>query len=315
MPIRQRHFWACLGLLLAASAAPAATRTPCDDTAYEAFVKLYDYDATAPLNAKIIESSDMGGTTVEKFEFDSVNGQRVPGYLVLPPNAGKRPLILVLHGLGGSKDDLLRAAPMLAMFGVEHAFLALDAEYHGDRQKIGTELIGADLNVARQGFIQTVLDYRRAIDYVSERDDIDLERIGVGGMSMGAMMGTILTAVEPRIKAAALVVGGADWPTMALESKAPAMVKLREEHPEIDWANSGEILDPIDPLHFAGHFRDIPVLLINARADEVIPLVCAEALQNGVLVEQTTREWYDTGHLIPAESAALRLLSWFQENL
>ncbi|NND97180.1 MAG: hypothetical protein HKN47_07620, partial [Pirellulaceae bacterium] len=48
--------------------------------------------------------------------------------------------------------------------------------------------------------IQGTRDWRRAIDYVSTRKEIDSKRIGMVGYSMGGWQTFILTAVEPRIR-------------------------------------------------------------------------------------------------------------------
>ncbi|MEH6629163.1 MAG: dienelactone hydrolase family protein [Motiliproteus sp.] len=47
---------------------------------------------------------------------------------------------------------------------------------------------------------QTIVDYRRAIDYLATRGDIDTDRVGLIGYSMGGHMTFILGASEPRIK-------------------------------------------------------------------------------------------------------------------
>jgi len=47
-----------------------------------------------------------------------------------------------------------------------------------------------------------------ADDYLETKPEIDKERIGYAGGSMGGILGVIFIGVEPRIKAAALIVAG-----------------------------------------------------------------------------------------------------------
>jgi dienelactone hydrolase len=47
-----------------------------------------------------------------------------------------------------------------------------------------------------------VKDYRRALDYISGRDDVATNRIGLVGYSMGGMDSFYILSVEPRIKMA-----------------------------------------------------------------------------------------------------------------
>jgi dienelactone hydrolase len=56
--------------------------------------------------------------------------------------------------------------------------------------------------------IKSVKDHRRTIDYLETREDIDMSKIGFHGFSWGACMGGIVPAVEDRIKAQVLVLGG-----------------------------------------------------------------------------------------------------------
>ena len=52
--------------------------------------------------------------------------------------------------------------------------------------------------------VQWVKDFRRSVDYLETRPDLDMERLGYYGLSMGAFFAPIPLALEPRIKAAVL---------------------------------------------------------------------------------------------------------------
>ena len=56
-----------------------------------------------------------------------------------------------------------------------------------------------------------VKDASRALDYVDSRPDLDHDKIGYYGYSWGAVMGAIIPAVEPRIKANVLALGGMEY--------------------------------------------------------------------------------------------------------
>jgi dienelactone hydrolase len=51
-------------------------------------------------------------------------------------------------------------------------------------------------------------DLARSIDYLESREDMDTDRLAFYGVSWGGVMGTILPAVEPRIKVNVLYVAG-----------------------------------------------------------------------------------------------------------
>jgi dienelactone hydrolase len=58
---------------------------------------------------------------------------------------------------------------------------------------------------------QIVKDFRRSIDYLETRPDIDKERLAYYGMSGGAWRGPIISAVEERLDASILLAGGFLW--------------------------------------------------------------------------------------------------------
>jgi len=288
---------------------------PADDARYAEFVKQYDYDVQQPLNVEIVNSRTQGFTVVEEIAFDSINGERVPGILIRPVSPKPLPVLLGLHGLGGSKQDIANIAPMMSMFGVQVGVLALDAQYHGARKVDGHELLSRDLEGSKKAFIQSVVDYRRALDYLATRPEFDPDRIGLVGMSMGGMMGTILTALEPRIKTAVLAVPAADWVTLAKESASPVALQLRDDNPDFDFEQFRQTLDPVDPLHFAPRLAGRPILLLHANNDEIIPRHCAELLDQYTQGEPVEVQWYESGHLLPPQEAGLKILTWVQTRL
>src|SRR5262249_55482195 len=56
--------------------------------------------------------------------------------------------------------------------------------------------------------VAAVQDLARCIDYLETRPDFDTQKIAFFGLSSGASLGTIIPAVEPRIKANILLLGG-----------------------------------------------------------------------------------------------------------
>lgn len=92
-------------------------------------------------------------------------------------------------------------------------------------------------------------DFRRCLDYLTSRPDVDTERIGVYGGSLGALRLPILAVGERRLKAAAL------WSVGLLPPGEPA--------PEAD------------TVHFLPRFR-VPTLMVNGRYDFYFPLETAQ---------------------------------------
>ena len=81
-------------------------------------------------------AGDLPGLTQQRFELSS-HGDRVPGRLLLPPDGdGPHPLVLLQHGLGGSKDApyLTAAAGPWVRGGA--AVASIDFPLHGERANV-----------------------------------------------------------------------------------------------------------------------------------------------------------------------------------
>jgi dienelactone hydrolase len=151
----------------------------------------------------------------------------IPGVLWTPEGAvGTRPLILMGHGGGQHKKApgiLARARRFVAEGGF--AVAAVDVPGHGDRPKdeeygrIATENqarvdAGEELAPLIAGFQalvarQTVPEWRAVLDAVQELDHVGVGLVGYWGVSLGCGLGVPFIAVEPRVRAAVLGLGGA----------------------------------------------------------------------------------------------------------
>lgn len=273
---------------------------------WETLRAVYDYDPSAPLEVQHGESSDAGAFTVEQFSFLGADGERVPALLLRPKNVPRPPVALFLHGLGGDKDQARLAAMLLAPRGI--AVMAIDARLHGDRAVEGPG-IGAQLAAEPTALQRTVVDNRRAIDYIHTRDDLDAERVALVGASMGAILGSITTAVDRRIDAAALLVGGAGWAQILATSEHPAAKALREA----GFADPGR-LAAIEPANFVGHISPRPVLMVNGEQDRIIPPSAARTL-HAAAKEPKTIIWYEGGHVDFPPDVLAQFAQWIEDRL
>ncbi|NTH48938.1 alpha/beta hydrolase [Agrobacterium rhizogenes] len=124
-----------------------------------------------------------------------VEGQTIVGTLVTPDDVAKPPVVLMLHGFTGSRNEWSseavkeglfgRAAPVLAKNGIA----SLRIDFRGSGESDGKF---EDMTVESE-----VTDAQAALDFLSTNDSIDGKRISVMGMSLG---GAVTTAVAGRTK-------------------------------------------------------------------------------------------------------------------
>ncbi len=259
--------------------------------AFQARLPFFDYDSGIPLDGRVVRQWESDGTVRRKVVFRGAQGFLVPGMLEFPKNGLKPPpLVLLLHGWSGSKDDWWRADSYLsggvmrkALLESGHAVLALDAATHGERSH---EIDFQHVNPfedprapARRNYytfseitIQTIKDYRRALDYLAGRGEVDMKRIGLVGYSMGGMDAFYLLSVEPRIRTAVACV------------------------PPLHSAGYG----PTSPIDYTWGVGDTRLLMLMGRTDELGDAARVEAsYQQYIRSPKSKLIWYDAGHKLP----------------
>ncbi len=144
-------------------------------------------------------------------------------------------------------------------------------------------------NDERDVLIQQVKDLRRTIDYLETRPDVDRDKLAYYGVSWGAKLGPVMTAMEPRFAASILLAGGLDrfpddWPPGAV------------------------------PQNFAPR-STVPTLMINGRKDFGAPVETnIRPLFDllGTPAERKSLVLLDGGHVPAAPNEVIRaVLDWF----
>ncbi len=258
------------------------------EEAFKARLPFFQHDTGVPLDARVVRDWDDDTTLRQKIVFRGAQGFLVPGYLEFPKSGAKPcPLVLLLHGWSGSKEQWYQDGNIVsggemrkALLDAGFAVLALDAATHGERSN---EIDYMHVNAfedpraePRRNYfsfaeisIQTVKDYRRALDYMAARGDIDMSRIGLVGYSMGGMDAFYLLSVESRIKAAVACV-----PPLLNESYGPT-----------------------SPIDYSWGIGDTPFLMLMGRQDTMYDFGRVEASYRTYIARPTTKLiWYDQGH-------------------
>jgi hypothetical protein len=211
-----------------------------------------------------------------------------------PLVAGRRPAVVVLHILGGDFPLARLFCRYLSADGTAALFVKMP--YYGPRRPEGMNkrMIGVDPRESVAGMTQAVLDIRRAAAFLASRPEIDPERIGIFGVSLGGITATLAGSLEPRFSGVCTMLAGGDLGRVSWESRE--VRKARDA-----WLAGGgtkeeffEILKPVDPAGYAERLRGRRLLMLNASHDEVVPPPCTVSVW-----EKAGRPrivWYDAGH-------------------
>jgi dienelactone hydrolase len=209
----------CASCLIAAGLAASAhsgqqPATPAQpDGLRAAFLGMIDRPRVA-LEPTVRSRPESGGLIAEEISFAAEAGQRVPTLLIKRSESSRQPVVIVLHGTGGSKEGMAARLRDLAAKGF--VAVAIDGRYHGERAGPSSggmsPYLAAILRTYRTGrehpfLYDTVWDVMRLIDYLETRPDVDRSRIGLTGISKGGMETYLAAAVDPRIAVAVPMIG------------------------------------------------------------------------------------------------------------
>jgi hypothetical protein len=123
-----------------------------------------------------------------------------------------------------------------------------------------------------------VIDHKRVIDWLETLPDVDAQRTGIFGISMGGIKGAMLAPLESRIRAAIIGLAGGDLPHILAYSTEPGLTKKREQFLKGRGLTleEGEValrkMITRDPLVYAPYVDPEKVLLVLARYDTVVPI-------------------------------------------
>ncbi|HEY6946744.1 MAG TPA: SUMF1/EgtB/PvdO family nonheme iron enzyme [Candidatus Acidoferrum sp.] len=282
---------------------------PVPDSIFRVYRNFYSYDRTE-LDSQVESTDDSSDQwRSERISFKAAYGnERVTAYLFLPKNVSS-PYATVIYFPGVStffEKSSEGMQPGELEFLVKSGRALLYPVYKGTYERRinsssmrqtpeevvqpGSACLPVGPNAGRDLVQQWAKDVSRAIDYLETRKDIDSHRLTYYGLSLGAVWGPVMTAVEPRFKASVLVGGGLPF------EKLP---------PEIE------------PLNFAPHVK-MPTLMLNGQDDFLFPVQSSQiplfqflgvpnSLKRHVILE--------SGHVPPEKPVVKETLDWLDRYL
>lgn len=218
--------------------------------------------------------------------------------------ARNRAAVLLCHGSSGDRNALLVEAQALQTLGF--GVLLLDSPGHGESD--GEVHWSAD----------EVRAVRAAVDYLTTRADVDKNRLGVLGFSMGGYIAAMAAAEEPRLRAVVLSATPTD-----------ARVHTMHEYRRWSWVGQraalwalerhGMDLDGPTPIREIARIAPRPLLIIGGLQDPVVPTSMIRALYAAAREPKQLLMIEGGGHgdyaAVPGSTYLKTLLSFFEHAL
>lgn len=279
----------------------------------------YTYDSRRPLDPSIVMLDSSEWYQHYDLQYQSEGDTVYSHYFVpvLPRNAGS-PAIIGLHGMfSDSEQQFWMLAEFVAKRGI--AGLAPSLPYHHRRSK-GVQLFSGQKFIVdtpqsiRNNIRRAVIDMRRALDWLSDRPEIDSQTITMAGASLGGIVASLAYKMEPRFRTAVFVMAGCGVSGIAQNSEHVLVTAFREitKTKVLNLQDIVETLQPVDPINVPDLYPR-PVLMINGTKDTIMPP--SESVKLLRSLGQAQQVWADSSHYFPAYAAAYLLASFLAEHM
>ncbi len=246
----------------------------------------------------------------EDVSFLSPDGLRITAWFVPPKPAAKGATIIYVHGMGGNRGQLLHDAALLYESGF--GALLIDFRNNGNSEGEMTTL----------GLYEP-LDVHGAVDYLLTRPEVDPNRIGILGHSMGGAT-TIIAAAQ--ISEIAAVVAQSAYTSLEdnISQSFQALTGLPPFPfaPLVIWFSEHEAdapLKSVSPISVIAEIAPRPLLLVHGELDA---LISVENAHNLYAAAQEPKSLYilpnaEHGNFpqIGAEEYRQRITGFFTEHL
>ncbi|MCW5980361.1 MAG: hypothetical protein KIT09_19925 [Bryobacteraceae bacterium] len=283
------------------------------ELSFETLAREYDYDRGGSPSVHQAVREKRSGVTVFDYSYDSPKGGRAPALLVVPDGRGPFAVILFSHWMmPGSprrnKTEFVEEAVALARAGA--ICLLLDSPLVRPGITEDPDPLNGQSAYAQ---VQMATDWRRGLDLLLARRDVDAKRVAYVGHSFSAAVGAKLSAVEKRIGSFVLMAGGFANREYVFDEDNAAMVALRKKEGDDRVNRYFEKYPWDDPVYFAPRSSPSMVFLQYGRTDEPLPERVARR-DYAHFGEPKRIAFYDAGHELNA-AARLDRAKWLASRL
>ena len=266
---------------------------PCSDEIFSVYKKRFDYDQI-PLEPQRMGNIDVFETyTRETLTINAAyNSERLILHVFLPKN-GVSPYQTVIgfpgSGAARRKDSKeMRPPPFTINSNRAYVFPVYKGTY--ERNDGMKSTWPEQTHTFANNLTKWVMDFRRTVDYVESRKDLQHNKLGYYGYSWGSRMGPFILSVEKRVDVAILLVGGL----------APVFT-----------------LPEVDQINYITRVK-CPVLMLNGRFDGIYPVETAQRPFYeflGTSPEHKRHLIYDTTHNVPTAELNKESVEWLDKYL
>lgn len=228
---------------------------------------------------------------------------------------GPRPAVILLHPLDLRVSLMRTICEKMTQAGMD--CLWMEMAYYDRRAPGGLfdmlKMI-SDLERLKTAVRQTVMDVRRASEFLAGQPDVLPQKIYLMGCSLGALVTSLTMGVDGEFPKVVLLVGGADIAKlMTANEKNNTVLAIINQKRGFTEEKLRNQLKAIEPLTYVDRAKEVKVLMINNRGDTVIIPECSRKLAERLPHARIT--WFDGNHThLPMEELIPLITEFYKDK-
>jgi dienelactone hydrolase len=198
--------------ILAACSAEEPARSTIQEKMEKVMGSLPGADRNVPLDVKILSEEKLEGYVRKKVTFAVEKNDRVPAWLLVPiakpdsPGPAKFPAVLCLHQtISIGKDEVVglgkQESKQQALHLVRRGYVCFAPDYPSFGEYRYDFQAAFKRGDYKSGTMKAIWNNMRAVDYLQSLPEVDGEKIGVIGHSLGGHNAMFTAAFDERLKA------------------------------------------------------------------------------------------------------------------
>ena len=191
-------------------------------------------------------SDSHSGYTVELIRLQWRWGDPLDVYVLKPKGVEKPPVILYLYGFPEDtdpyKNEVFQKALTKDGFAAVGFVSALTGHRYHDRP-----LKEWFISELQESLATSAHDVQMVVNYLENRHDLDMNKVGMFGQGSGASIAVLASAVDPRIKVLDVLDPWGDWPTW-MERSPVVPEEERADYLAPDYLKKAAAVEPLEWL-------------------------------------------------------------------
>jgi hypothetical protein len=296
----------------ASTAISAATGSPTSSAAVEDWDDLSLHGKSLASEPVIVGQID----TTPEFVRELVRvqwrgGDPIDLYIIRPPGVAKPHVIVYLYGYPGEAVRFLNSGLCKTVTAGGYAAVGFSSMLTGQRYH-NVPMKDWFVSELPRTLVGTTHDVQMVLNYLAQRGDFDLSRVGIFGEGSGGTIGLLEASVDPRIGAVDVLDPWGDWPTWLASSH----LVPESERPQYLAPAFLKSIAPFDPVSVLPKLTNLSLRLQqDLWEDDMTPPLSARRIAAALPAGADLSRYKDRQEYLDKVGSNGKMLDWMYAHL